>query len=331
MHIEEYCWGRLELDLVGFGDCVVDILFKMPANLPVGKGDIILADAFATQCGGTCTTLIMASRLGLKVGAIDAVGSDPFGGFIVETLRGEGIDVSHLRRGAGKSTTVIVLIDEEGDFAFLGMVDEGLKLPLTEADLTYLEAARALYTTGYALLMSATREVTVKALKRAETSGIEIFFDPGPVSYELVSKALSYVDYLLANESELLNLFSSPSLDEVVDRLVGEGKTVVVKRGRQGCLVARGRRRVAEPALEVEEASPIGAGDCFNGAFIAGVLRGLDLEGSALLANAAGAAKVRRLRLGAVDVPTRDEIASLLEERVGQTEKLRAVGELLRC
>jgi sugar/nucleoside kinase (ribokinase family) len=55
----------------------------------------------------------------------------------------------------------------------------------------------------------------------------------------------------------------------------------------------------------------IGAGDCFNAAFIYGTLRGLSAVDAATLANAMGAAMVQKLGTGR-SAPMRDEVLAIL-------------------
>jgi sugar/nucleoside kinase (ribokinase family) len=68
-------------------------------------------------------------------------------------------------------------------------------------------------------------------------------------------------------------------------------RDIVVKTGPEGCIV-NGER---VPGFVVEAVDTTGAGDCFAGAFLAGLGRGLPVWECARLANAVGAMNVQQL------------------------------------
>ncbi|MFS8481122.1 MAG: PfkB family carbohydrate kinase, partial [Acidimicrobiia bacterium] len=69
-------------------------------------------------------------------------------------------------------------------------------------------------------------------------------------------------------------------------------KVVVLKLGAEGALVADPVRRVRLPGHAVELVDATGAGDCFDGAFLARVAAGDDPVAAARYANAAAALSV---------------------------------------
>jgi 2-dehydro-3-deoxygluconokinase len=64
---------------------------------------------------------------------------------------------------------------------------------------------------------------------------------------------------------------------------------VVLKLGAQGCLVSDGTRRERIEGHPVQSVDATGAGDCFDGAFLARTLAGDDAFAAARYANAAAA------------------------------------------
>jgi len=70
---------------------------------------------------------------------------------------------------------------------------------------------------------------------------------------------------------------------------------VVVKLGSKGCAVFESAGEEYVPGFQVDAVDSTGAGDCFVGAFLVGLRRGMDLAGAARFANAAGALSVGRL------------------------------------
>ena len=95
-----------------------------------------------------------------------------------------------------------------------------------------------------------------------------------------------------------------------------EGETsvehvVVVKRGGHGCTVFAPGERIDAPGLPVQVIDTVGAGDCFDAAFIYGRCVGMGIAQAAALANGMGAACVQKVAAGR-NAPTRDEVAAVL-------------------
>ncbi len=76
-------------------------------------------------------------------------------------------------------------------------------------------------------------------------------------------------------------------------------KTVVLKLGRQGSLVSDGRGCVPVAAHKVDAIDATGAGDCFDGSYLARVAQGADPASAARWASAAAA--LATTGYGAVD------------------------------
>ena len=66
-------------------------------------------------------------------------------------------------------------------------------------------------------------------------------------------------------------------------------RVVVLKLGRDGCLVSDGATRLRIEAVRVQSVDATGAGDCFDGAFAARMVAGDDPFRAARYANTAAA------------------------------------------
>src|SRR5204862_4686623 len=94
---------------------------------------------------------------------------------------------------------------------------------------------------------------------------------------------------LMANEREALaltGLEGEAAAKELSERYGG----TCVKQGPAGALFARGGRVLHAPAPEVEVRDTTGAGDAFDGAFLAALARGADPEEALAAGCDAGAA-----------------------------------------
>jgi fructokinase len=105
-----------------------------------------------------------------------------------------------------------------------------------------------------------------------------------------------------------------PGLDpvQVAGRLRSLGaKRVILKLGRDGCLVSNEKGDTRLPSLATEIVDCTGAGDCFDAGFAAGVVNGLDDLAAAKLGSAAAAACIRNVG-GAVGIPHYKTLQSIL-------------------
>ena len=118
-------------------------------------------------------------------------------------------------------------------------------------------------------------------MRRAREAGHRVLFDSGwpsegftePVRREL-DALLPWIDELLPNEAEARAWSSKGDLVEALDRLQRHGGRVVVKRGAQGASWLRGAGLETRPAPRVPVADSVGAGDCFNAAYVAALAGG---------------------------------------------------------
>jgi ribokinase len=118
--------------------------------------------------------------------------------------------------------------------------------------------------------------------KRLQKGGVLTSLDVGPIlgpvwSWADLAKVLKHTSLLLGNRHEVLALTGRRRLEHALDRLrqVCPGD-IVVKLGEAGAMwsapfAAKSKRM---PARKVRVINTVGAGDSFNGALLAAILRG---------------------------------------------------------
>jgi sugar/nucleoside kinase (ribokinase family) len=308
----------MALDVVTIGDSVVDIVIPVP-RFPSGNEDSVLGERMEKQLGGASNFLLQASRLGLRAGIIDRVGDDDLGRFFLEALRAEGVDVSKVHEIGGSPTAhCIVLVDAEGNHAYIGFQGATGHLRPEEVDPEYIREAKVLYISGYTLAGSPTREAVLRALGIASEAGIPTYFDPSPILSRIpevaLRSAITESNTFLLNERELEMITGASHLTAAVHELLELGpETIVLKKGPKGCTIYNRSGTEKVSGFPVEAVDTTGAGDAFNASFLFGRLKGWSLRSSAVLANAVGAIKVTKMGAG-TNVPKREEIISFISE-----------------
>jgi len=307
------------LDLIAVGDSVVDIVIPISRFLR-GNEDSLHSDGMERHMGGSSNYLIMARRLGLRVGVVDCIGDDDLGNFYRAGLEAEGVDISNLIiRIGGKTSGCLVLLTKRGKHAYVGL--EGVSRTLTayELDEDYVTNARALFLSGYPLAETPISQAVMKAMRAVSVAGRLVFFDPSPVvdliSADILREALNATDTLILNEREMGLITSKFEVESKPESLLSLGAgRVVLKRGAEGCSFYTTSRIENYPGFRVKVIDTTGAGDSFDAAIVYGTLRGWPQSDTATLANAVGAIKVGKKAAGR-NVPTLGEIKGFLEER----------------
>jgi ribokinase len=309
----------MTLDMVAVGDSTVDVVVPLPRFLR-GNEDSLHSTGLERHMGGSSNYLIVASRLGLRVGVADAIGGDDLGAFYRAGLEAEGVDTSQLVvREGGRTTGCLVLLTRRGRHAYVGL--EGVSGTYTpeELDEGYVSGARSLLMSGYPLAENPIASAVVKAMRVAKGSGRPIFFDPSPVADsirpKLLREAIASTHTLILNEREMGLIASTLKVKANPDILIELGvERVVLKRGAGGCTFHTSSGFVEYPGFKVRVVDTTGAGDSFDAAIIYGTLMGWKEEDIATLANVAGAVKVGKKGAGR-NVPTRAELVGFLEEK----------------
>jgi len=313
----------MPLDVVTVGDSVVDIVIPVP-RFPAENEDSVVGEGMTRQLGGASNFLIQASRLGLSAGIVDCVGDDDLGGFLVEGLRSEGVDVSRIRIKEGVSTaSCICMVDETGDHAYIGFPGATEHLTPERIEPEHIRSSRLLYVSGYALATPPLRDAVLKSVEIARGAGIPIFFDPSPIITRVDERVREQVigasKLISLNVRELEFLTAISDVEEAVGTLRDEGvEVVVLKLGGEGCAVSSRSGFKIIPGLNVNAIDTTGAGDAFNAALAYGYLVGWPVEKAARFANIVGAVKVTKMGAG-VNVPTKAEIDRFLTEHNVET------------
>jgi sugar/nucleoside kinase (ribokinase family) len=298
--------------IVAVGDLTVDLV--MPVTWPVEPGQSQEVGWHTVEPGGAGNFLIAGQRLGAQMFSVGAIGSDLYGRYVLDVLTAEGVNVQGVSAAPGSTSTVVLVLSqpETGQFAYIWRGGQADPVPVTDKMNQIIEQADALFMQGYTLCEQGLRPL----VERVFASGKRLWFDVGPaiVGTSETDRALARQHvYALTTTEEELPLIAVGRADEAAcDFLLGEGlQLIVVKRGARGCRIITPDSRTDVPAFPVVVRDLVGAGDCFNAAFIYGTLRGLSLVEAATLANAAGGAKVQNLGTGRA-MPTRDEVMAVL-------------------
>jgi sugar/nucleoside kinase (ribokinase family) len=127
---------------------------------------------------------------------------------------------------------------------------------------------------------------------------------------EVFEAALRFCDVVLPSYDDMRLIYPGLQPAKVAARLREHGaQRVVLKLGRDGCLVVNENGAVHLASIASEIVDTTGAGDCFNAGLIAGLVNGLNDVDAARIGLSAAAACIRNVG-GAVGIPSYKSLAA---------------------
>lgn len=244
------------------------------------------------------------ARLDQPVSLIASVGDDDFGHLNLDRLRSDGVDTSAVHIDRDRPTgSAFVRYRNNGarDFVFNIRHSAAGHLHKSKRLDDILLAADHVHVMGSSLSSPEFVNLNLKAIESVRSRYGTVSFDPNlrkeilssPAMAESTRRILSMTDLFLPSDEELFLFTDSHTVTKAVDELLASGvKAVVHKRGVDGATFYHEHGNTSQPAFEVEEIDPTGAGDCFGAAFVTYWLRGADPAEALRIASASGALAV---------------------------------------
>ena len=312
-------------DIVAIGEPLVELAAESPGRL----GDV---DRFRYGWGGdTANFVLAAARLGGACGYVTRVGRDAFGAAFVAMLGTHGVDASRVVRDEERHTGLYFVTyseDRKHRFDYVRRGSAASHLAGTDIDQDYVAGARVLHASGISQAISRSSAEAVRvAMEIARKAGTTVSYDanvrPALGTREILrhnfEAALALADVVFLSEEDSAHLFGETPLEDVLDRVVGEGpRFAVAKLGADGCLIkSETGERWQIPAWRIDAVDATGAGDAFSAGFVLSLLREAGLNEAGRYANAVGA--LTATGVGAIaPQPSHAEVMAFTEERASR-------------
>ncbi|RWC77913.1 MULTISPECIES: sugar kinase [unclassified Mesorhizobium] len=284
--------------VASIGECMLELSGQTGPNWRMG---------FA---GDTFNTLWALHALSADLPAtyVSAFGDDPFsqGQIAFFAENGIGIGSSPVIPGARPGLYAITLTGAERSFTYWRGDAAARQLASDPAALSKsMQNQSLVYFSGItlAILDDASRKTLLAAVGKARAAGSTIAFDPNyrprlwrgrDEAQAAIVEALAVTDIALPTFPDEQMLFGDDTPRATAERLrqwVGE---VVVKNGEQPALIAENGSLQDVPAIHVAApADTTGAGDSFNGGYLAARLAGHNPQEAARRAHRVAAAVVQ--------------------------------------
>ena len=284
------------------GNIVTDCLVQPVEGLP-SWGTTTFVDSIDLHLGGNgAASAYAAGRMGVPVRLAGVVGDDSLGQFALERLRSAPVDTTCVVVQPGVATaTTVGLVNRRAERLFFHDPGASGYLDLNHIPFGSDTAGNCShFHFGSIFCLPKLRRHAGELLARARAAGLITSLD---TDWDIDGRWMEgfrplcpLIDYLFANlqEATMLTGVAGPGENGRFFRDLG-AKVVVIKLGAAGCSVFSEQGDFSLPAYRVEALDTTGAGDCFCGAFLAGLCRGLELREAAQLATAVAAQCVQHV------------------------------------
>lgn len=279
--------GELNLDL---------ILYGLPQEMKL-EHEHLAKDLSITLGSSSAIFAHNLSSLGNRVGFSSCIGSDPFGEICIQRLGASGVDMSRVRRLAGKTTGLTIVLPQRQQRYILTYPGTMYDLSEKDLEMRFVFDAKHLHVSSY-YLQKAIRPRLIDIFRKAKEAGLTTSLDTNddpedrwPADVQLLFK---YVDILLPNEREACKLAQVDDVARAADILSQKVPMLVIKRGSQGAMARVGKEKYSAFPPMVDATDVVGAGDSFDAGFVHQFIRGAKIEECLKFANIAGALSVTR-------------------------------------
>jgi len=299
------------LDAVGIGACNLDTVAFVKKFTECEEKINAYEYVPPRAAGVSLDAITQIAYLGMRCGFIGKRGDDYLGKIFEEEMNRDSIDLSRAMMIPGERTSLAwiqVKPDGERCHVIIPMAEKGM-LRQEEMDerRDYIQSARICH-------MELLQNPVVPLVRAAEICReagtlVSVDVDVAPcflydMKYstpEELRNLMGQADILKACKNAVHDLSGKANMEEAALDILHMGpRMVVITTGEEGCVIAH-QQNGEEETVRVQAfrdgdiKDTTGCGDAFQGGFIYGILKGWDIEKSAVLANACGYLKARKI------------------------------------
>lgn len=236
---------------------------------------------YVKKSGGAPANVAAAvGKLGGTAHLVAAVGSDPFGTFLINEIAQYNVDTQYISVLPMSTTFAFVSLADDGqrEFAFNRGADEHLSLD--DKSIAFLTDNTILHVgSATALLGGTISDTYLKLTQAAHAKGNIICFDPNfriglwaGEEAAFISACKPYfemADIVKVSDEELTLFTNTTDMAAGCQYFHDLGvKIVLVTLGGDGCLISQNGKSTRVPAYKIKAIDTTGAGDSFIGAVL---------------------------------------------------------------
>jgi 2-dehydro-3-deoxygluconokinase len=265
---------RQKLDLLCLGEPMVEFNAQKDGSWAYGFG------------GDVSNVAISAARQNAKVGILTRIGADSFGDDLRDLWTREGVLTRDVEIDT-KAPTGIYFVRHGTDghrFEYRRAGSAASQMAPQRVPRNSISSTRCLHYSGISQAISATALTACEtAVDMARECGCLVSYDPNlrlglwslEQAQEIINRSVPLCDFFLPGLDDARQLTGFEQPEDIVSYYLDLGAGLVaLTLGPEGALVGDSSGLSAIPPRETEVVDASGAGDCFDGAFLARLLAG---------------------------------------------------------
>ncbi|MFL2899210.1 MAG: adenosine kinase [Candidatus Pelagibacterales bacterium] len=290
-------------DVVGIGNAIIDLIAEVDDSFleknNITKGGMSLVDYdLANKIGGevkivktisggsVANSIVCIAQQGLKTAFIGKVNEDELGYEFKNGLQKEEVDfklIPSLAKNYTARCIILVTPDAERTMnTYLGISQE---LSEDDVDMEVIASSSILYLEGYLWDLADAKNAIKQSIIKAKESSTMVAFSVSDAFCvdrfrdEFIDLVKKSADIIFANESEVISLFQSKSLEEAVQECQNNNKIFAITLGSKGAMIVKENEIIEISPEQIDNlVDTTGAGDLFAAGFLSKYIRSKDLK-----------------------------------------------------
>ena len=290
-------------DVVGIGNAIIDLIAEVDDSFleknNITKGGMSLVDydlankigeevkIVKTISGGSvANSVVCIAQQGLKTAFIGKVNEDELGYEFKNGLQKEKVDFKFIPSLAKNYTArCIILVTPDAERTMNTYLGISQELSEDDVDMEVIASSSILYLEGYLWDLTDAKNAIKQSIIKAKESSTMVAFSVSDAFCvdrfrdEFIDLVKKSADIIFANESEVISLFQSKSLEEAVQECQNINKIFAITLGSKGAMIVKENEIIEISPEQIDNlVDTTGAGDLFAAGFLSKYIRSKDLK-----------------------------------------------------
>jgi sugar/nucleoside kinase (ribokinase family) len=290
------------MKILGIGNAIVDVICKvddsfiMQNDLTKGtmklffderefKKLLISLKIEKTVSGGSvANTIVGISQLGTKAGFIGKISDDKFGEEYEKGLKRENVDFFYSKKKELLPTgTCLILVTPDSERTMCTYLGTAGKINENDVNANTVKESEIVLLEGYLWDEGEPKKAFDKAIKYSNKVAMSLSdqFCVDRHKSHFLDLVKNKLNIIFANEQEILSLFDSKNIEEVISFLKQLKKDIIITRGEKGSIaIEKNQVFEIEAKKNLKLVDLTGAGDLFAAGYLYGKLNNLSTRES---------------------------------------------------